>query len=191
MAEVLKSYGITTPLVILPTGIELERFAGGDGARFRAGYGIPLQRPVMLHVGRVAFEKNIGFLLRVLRRVRAEPPEALLIIAGEGPAVQSLRREALGVFDNLLFVGNMDRATGLLDCYRAANVKVFLTYRNPGAGAAGGDGARRAGGVYRNHGHPGRAAAGLRCAGGGRGRGVMRRVRAAGAARSRPGAATR
>jgi len=129
MAEVLKDYGVTTPMEILPTGIELERFTGGDGARFRAAHGIAPQRPVLLHVGRVAFEKNIVFLLRVLCRVRLELPEALLIIAGEGPAIHALRREALalGVFDNILFVGNMDRTTALLDCYRAADVKLFAS----------------------------------------------------------------
>jgi 1,2-diacylglycerol 3-alpha-glucosyltransferase len=129
MREVLLGYGVSARMEILPTGIELERFSGGDGARFRAVHGIAPERPVMLHVGRVAFEKNIGFLLRVLRRVRNTQPNVLFIIAGEGPARQSLHREArdLGVLDNVLFVGNMDRESGLLDCYRSANVKVFAS----------------------------------------------------------------
>ncbi len=129
MCEVLSGYGVTTPMEVLPTGIELERFSGGDGARFRAVHGIAPERPVMLHVGRVAFEKNIGFLLRMLHRVRKLHPDVLFIIAGEGPARQALYREAqgLGVMDNVMFVGNMDRENGLLDCYRAANVKVFAS----------------------------------------------------------------
>jgi glycosyltransferase involved in cell wall biosynthesis len=129
MREVLVGYGVTTRMEVLPTGIQLERFNGGDGARFRAMHGISQERPLLLHVGRVAFEKNIGFLLRVFKRVRETVPDALFVIAGEGPAATALRHEAqnVGISEHVLFVGNMDRETGLLDCYRAANVKVFAS----------------------------------------------------------------
>ena len=48
-----------------PTGLE-SRVRGGDGAAFRAAPRHRAERPLMLYVGRVAHEKNIGFLLRVL-----------------------------------------------------------------------------------------------------------------------------
>ena len=48
----------------------------------------------MLLVGRVAHEKNIGFLLRVLAEVRRSVPNVLFVIAGEGPALPALRRAA-------------------------------------------------------------------------------------------------
>lgn len=129
MRDVLAEYGVTARMEVLPTGIALEKFAGGDGTRFRAKYGIAPERQMLLHVGRVAFEKNIGFLLRVFCRVRETCPDALFVIAGEGPALRDLQREAqaLGVADNVMFVGNMDRESGLLDCYRAADVKVFAS----------------------------------------------------------------
>ena len=72
MREVLREYGVHAPVEIIPTGIELERLSGGNGAAFRQRHGIPPERPVLVHVGRVAFEKNIDFLLRMLVRVRAE-----------------------------------------------------------------------------------------------------------------------
>ncbi|HEX6733276.1 MAG TPA: glycosyltransferase, partial [Azonexus sp.] len=59
----LAEYGVTVPLHVLPTGIPLDRFATGHGASFRFRHGIPARRPVALFVGRVAHEKNIGFLL--------------------------------------------------------------------------------------------------------------------------------
>jgi glycosyltransferase involved in cell wall biosynthesis len=129
MHEVLLRYGVRTPMEILPTGMELDRFIGGDGVGFRARHGIAPERPVLLHVGRVAFEKNIGFLLQVLERVRRAVPDALLIIAGEGPAQAALQRQAaqLQLDDNVRFLGYMDRETELLDCYRAADVKVFAS----------------------------------------------------------------
>jgi glycosyltransferase involved in cell wall biosynthesis len=129
MRETLARYGVDVPTAIVPTGIPLPDFAGGDGERFRAARSIAPGRPVLLYVGRVAFEKNIDFLLRVLARVRAALPEALLVICGEGPATASLRRLAgeLGVAANVLFAGYLDRASALLDCYRAADAFVFAS----------------------------------------------------------------
>jgi len=71
LADVLVGYGVERPVHVIPTGLNLDEFAGGDGAGFRIRHGISLGRPVMLLVGRVAHEKNIGFLLRVLAAVRA------------------------------------------------------------------------------------------------------------------------
>jgi glycosyltransferase involved in cell wall biosynthesis len=129
MRDTLTGYGVTTRMEVLPTGIQLEQFNGGNGARFRCLHNIPEERPLLLHVGRVAHEKNIGFLLRVVERVKESVADVLFVIAGEGPAQPALRREAqqLGIADNVLFVGNMDRETELLDCYRAADVKVFAS----------------------------------------------------------------
>ncbi|MDD5404688.1 MAG: glycosyltransferase [Sulfuricella sp.] len=127
MLEVLRAYGIRTHAEIIPTGLPEENFIHGDGAAFRARYGIAPQRPVMLYVGRVAFEKNIGFLLKMTARLKLEIPEVLLLVAGEGPALNALKREAeqLGLSGNVLFLGYLDRKRELPDCYRAANLFVF------------------------------------------------------------------
>lgn len=111
MHAVLRAYGVTVPLEIIPTGLELEQFAGGDGAAFRRQHGIAPDRPTLVHVGRVAFEKNIEFLLRILLRVRERVPEVLLVICGEGPSRTHLQAMAirLGLSGNVLFVGYLDR----------------------------------------------------------------------------------
>ncbi|MBZ0104854.1 MAG: glycosyltransferase [Sulfuricella denitrificans] len=127
MLEVLRGYGIRTHAEVIPTGLPAENFTPGDGVAFRARYGIPAQRPVMLYVGRVAFEKNIGFLLQVTARIRQDMPDVLLLVAGEGPALAPLKSQVLqlGLSDHVLFVGYLDRKTELPDCYCAANVFVF------------------------------------------------------------------
>jgi glycosyltransferase involved in cell wall biosynthesis len=129
MLEVLREYGVHAPVEIIPTGIELERLTSGDGTAFRQRHGIPPERPVLVHVGRVAFEKNIDFLLRMLVRVRADVPEVLLVIAGEGPSSRHLQRLArhLGLERNVLFVGYLDRRNALLDCYCAGDAFVFAS----------------------------------------------------------------
>ena len=129
MAEVLAGYGVTVPHTVLPTGIDLRTFAGGDGAAFRARHGIAPGRPVIATVSRLAREKNIDFLLAVVAALRREIPDLLFLIAGEGPDAPRLkqRTQALGLQENVRFFGNLDRETELLDCYRAADVFVFAS----------------------------------------------------------------
>lgn len=127
MLHVLKDYGVTTHSEVIPTGIEPASFVRGDREAFRNSYNIPQDRPVLLFVGRVAHEKNIGFLLKVLDRVRKEIPEVLFVIAGEGPARESLVHEtnALGLNENITFLGYLDRHTELNNCYRSADIFIF------------------------------------------------------------------
>lgn len=127
MLEVLRQYGVTTGAEVIPTGLEPESFIPGDGDTFRAHYGIEQGRPMMLFVGRVAFEKNIGFLLEVLQRVRQQIPEILFMIAGEGPARTGLEASAIamGLENHVKFIGYLDRKTELNHCYRSADVFVF------------------------------------------------------------------
>jgi glycosyltransferase involved in cell wall biosynthesis len=86
-----------------------------------------MQRPVMLYVGRVAYEKNIGFLLRMTEALRKKQPDVLLMVTGEGPAEHSLHQQAreLQLQDNVKFIGYLDRNTELNACYRAADLFVF------------------------------------------------------------------
>ncbi|MEA3275224.1 MAG: glycosyltransferase [Pseudomonadota bacterium] len=129
MLRVLQSYGVGTLAAVIPTGIELEQFSGGEGPRFRRRHGIPPERPVLVHVGRLAFEKNIEFLLHMLTRVKRSVPEVLLVIAGEGPARRGLETltKRLGLRDNLLFVGYLERDGALEDCYCAGDAFVFAS----------------------------------------------------------------
>ncbi|MEW6119071.1 MAG: glycosyltransferase [Pseudomonadota bacterium] len=129
MKNALQAYGVTSPIHIIPTGIRTADFADCDGAAFRARHGIAPERPVMAYVGRVAFEKNIDFLLRVTESVRRERSDVLLVIAGEGPARPRLERAVAkrGLADNVRFVGYLERKTELPACYCAADVFVFAS----------------------------------------------------------------
>ncbi len=129
MAGVLQRYGIATPHTVLPTGIDLRAFAGGDGARFRQQHGIAADRPTLVTVSRLAIEKNIAFLLEVVKRLVVEFPALLFIVAGEGPDAPRLKKMAvnLGIAENVRFFGNLDRRNALLDCYRAGDAFVFAS----------------------------------------------------------------
>ena len=129
MKNALETYGVTSPVHIIPTGIRMADFADCDGAAFRARHGIAPERPVMAYVGRVAFEKNLDFLLHVTETVRRKRPDVLFVVAGEGPARARLERAVAkrGLADNVRFVGYLERKTELPACYCAADVFVFAS----------------------------------------------------------------
>ncbi|HTW39099.1 MAG TPA: glycosyltransferase [Steroidobacteraceae bacterium] len=129
MREVLLQYGVATPIHVLPTGLPADRFRPGDGERFRTLAALPPERPLLVYVGRIAFEKNIEFLISSFAIVRRTAPQAMLVIAGEGPAEGALRRlvAKLGLDADVRFVGYLDRNRALLDCYAAAQAFVFAS----------------------------------------------------------------
>ncbi len=129
MREVLVRYGIQTPSTVIPTGIDLDEFKGGDGAAFRQRHGIRADQPVLVTVSRLAVEKNIGFLLRVVKQLVGTFPELRFIVAGEGPDATRLRQVSatLGLQEHVRFHGNLDRQTTLLDAYRAGDLFVFAS----------------------------------------------------------------
>jgi glycosyltransferase involved in cell wall biosynthesis len=129
MRQVLADYGVATPMAVIPTGLADADWRRGDGQRFRARHGIAPTRPVLVHVGRIAFEKNLDFLIDVLASVRPRVPDVLLVVAGEGPASAALWHRVceLGLERHVLCVGYLERGQELADCYRAGDVFVFAS----------------------------------------------------------------
>lgn len=132
MQDTLVDYGVTTPLHRVPTGIPVEHFGTvcrPASAEFRQRFAIPDAAPLALFVGRAAHEKNIGFLLDALPHALARTPELILVVAGEGPALPALQRQAesLGLTAQVRFVGYLDRSKELPACYAAADVFVFAS----------------------------------------------------------------
>ncbi|NOS96028.1 MAG: glycosyltransferase [Methylotenera sp.] len=129
MLDVLRGYGVKVQSEVIPTGLQAHSFKAADGKAFRAKYGIAVDRPMLLYVGRVAFEKNINFLLDMTKVLIAQRPDVLLVVAGEGPAEASLHKLAknLGLDNNIKFIGYLDRHKALNACYLAADVFVFAS----------------------------------------------------------------
>lgn len=129
MADILRGYGVTRPLHVLPTGLPARQFVGGDGCYFRNRYGIAKDRRLLLFVGRVAHEKNIGFLIDMIAHLKHREPKAMLLITGEGPALPALTAtvQRRGLDEHVRFLGYLDRNSELHDCYRAADLFVFAS----------------------------------------------------------------
>ena len=129
MLDVLRGYGINVSAEVIPTGLQMHSFEEADGKAFRLKYEIPLDRLMLLYVGRVAFEKNIDFLLRMTKTLIEQRPDVLLVVTGEGPAESSLHQlsKTLGLDKNIRFIGYLDRSTELNACYQAADIFVFAS----------------------------------------------------------------
>ncbi len=129
MLDVLRRYGVNVLSEVIPTGLQDSSFAAADGQAFRLKYGIPLERPMLLYVGRVAFEKNIDFLLEMTKLLAEKRPDVLLVVTGEGPAEASLHKLAttLEIEKNVQFIGYLDRNTELNACYESADIFVFAS----------------------------------------------------------------
>jgi 1,2-diacylglycerol 3-alpha-glucosyltransferase len=100
-----------------------------NGQAFRLQYGIALDRPMLLYVGRVAFEKNIDFLLEMTKHLIKNNPDVLLVVTGEGPAEASLHQlsKNLNIENNVKFIGYLDRDKELNACYESADIFVFAS----------------------------------------------------------------
>jgi len=128
MRAELASYGVDTPIEVIPTGIDLRRFDGRDRWRLRRQLGVPDEAPLLLFMGRVAEEKNIDFLFDVVERLLPRRPELRLWVAGEGPAKARLQRAVaerrLG--GAVRFLGYLTREDWR-DCYAGADLFVFAS----------------------------------------------------------------
>jgi 1,2-diacylglycerol 3-alpha-glucosyltransferase len=129
MALNLQRNGVKSRMHVVPTGIDLIRFKNGDGSRFRRRYRISPNGQILLFVGRVAPEKNVDFLIRMLGKAVVRFPDVLLVIVGGGHDLERLRdlTYSLGLSRNVVFTGWLSRDTELLDCYDAADIFVFAS----------------------------------------------------------------
>jgi glycosyltransferase involved in cell wall biosynthesis len=81
---------------------------------------------ILLFAGRVAAEKNVGFLISILPELVRKHPEAVLLIAGNGPDLHNFQDECerLHVADNCVFTGYLDRKV-LAFTYAFSDIFVF------------------------------------------------------------------
>ena len=79
-------------------------------AEVREAYGIPEDAKVICHVGRHTREKNIFFLLKVMKELTASDPNFYLILVGDGVLTEKLKAQAakLGLEKKVIFTGHCE-----------------------------------------------------------------------------------
>ena len=110
--NLLQQYGVEAPIEIIPSGMDLRRFAPErhsllEREATRQECGVPEGKRVLLYIGRLAKEKNMEKILRVFPALVQRCPDVQLVIIGEGPLKQALWNQAreLGVENSVSIVG--------------------------------------------------------------------------------------
>lgn len=126
--DLLLERGVTTPIAVVPTGVDIQRFASGDGAGFRSRIGLPAAAFVVGHVGRLAPEKNLEFLARAVALLLQHRSDAHFVVVGSGPSEQMIQEvcSAAGVADRLHLAGVLQH-DALTDALHAMDVFAFAS----------------------------------------------------------------
>lgn len=126
--DLLVLRGVSSPIHVLPTGVDRVFFDAGDGAAFRKVMGIPASAFVVGHVGRLAPEKNLEFLTEAVARFMKRNPAAVFLVVGTGPsraAMEAVCRQ-YKVSERLVMAGTFGQPL-LSSAYRAMDVFAFAS----------------------------------------------------------------
>lgn len=123
--ETLTRYGVTIPMQIIPTGVDLTAINENPRRDVRKELGIDSNEKVILTLSRVAAEKKINQILDVLPTVLEIEPNVKFVIAGDGPDVQPLKDQVarLSLEDYVIFAGSVEHSD-VGNYYRMADLFV-------------------------------------------------------------------
>jgi len=126
--DILLKRGVKTPMEVIPTGIDAQRFSKGDGIAFRKLNQIPPDALVVGHAGRLAPEKNLGFLTNCLVELLKKDPRVHALIVGLGPSEQMIKK-AFGQsgLEKRLHLTGVLHYQHLVDAYFAMDVFAFAS----------------------------------------------------------------
>ncbi len=123
--ETLTRYGVTIPMRIIPTGVDLTAINENPRRDVRKELGIDSNEKVILTLSRVAAEKKIDQILDVLPTVLEIEPNVKFVIAGDGPDAQPLKDQVarLSLEDYVIFAGSVEHSD-VGNYYRMADLFV-------------------------------------------------------------------
>lgn len=112
VSELLEKYKVKSPLRVIPTGIDLNKFDRPELTQdyveeLRQRFGIEADETMLLSLSRISYEKNIQAVVSALPEVLLENPRVKLVIAGDGPYKADLEHlvAKLDLTDHVQFTG--------------------------------------------------------------------------------------
>lgn len=126
--DYLRGIGVNVSISAVPTGINLTDYQRGDPDWLRQRHHLPAGEKVLIFVGRMGHEKNIGFLLECFQQINRKVPHTRLVLVGGGPEGETFRHQAeeLGIAGQVTFTGNLSPAE-VAHCYAGADIFVFTS----------------------------------------------------------------
>ena len=126
VGDYIKKFGVNCQVKKLPTGINFDDYAKPNAKWLREKYNIPGEQKILLFVGRLGKEKNVNFLIRCFKQIHNLLPETHLVMVGEGPEKQELKKTIIemNIAEYVTFTGKMSN-TDVVNCYFGADLFVF------------------------------------------------------------------
>ncbi|MHC6203450.1 glycosyltransferase [Breznakiellaceae bacterium SP9] len=132
IGEVVRKYKIKTELRLLPTGIDPRLFDKSDSeiAFFHTvlcrKFPHLTGKRILLFAGRIAKEKNLDFLLSIVKPIVEKHPDVVFLLVGNGPDLLYFTEECerLTIEEYCIFSGYLSR-DDLALTYRLATLFVF------------------------------------------------------------------
>ncbi len=121
----LRQFGVTCPLVVVGRGIDTQKFSPQyRSEHLRKLWGADTDTTVMLYVGRVSPEKEIGVLIDTFALQNKDQKKVKLVIVGDGPDRVYLEKKQGA--DQVIFMGSLN-GKALSEAYASADVFVFAS----------------------------------------------------------------
>ncbi|TDW26005.1 1,2-diacylglycerol 3-alpha-glucosyltransferase [Breznakia blatticola] len=106
--EALRRYGVSRPIHIIPTGLDLEAFKRENVdmqavQQLKETYKLDANTKLISYIGRVAQEKDIDIIVDGFQYV--SDPNVKMMVVGGGPSLDDLIKQAkkLGIEDRIIF----------------------------------------------------------------------------------------
>lgn len=130
--ELAATLDVRSPSFVVPNAVSLEPMDSEDAPQaFRKRWGIRLEAPVVLFVGRIHPQKGLDLLLSAFARLRQSLPESKLMIAGpDGEGFGNRYKKlssSLNLNDNVIWTGFVSGPEKTA-CYHAADIFVLPSY---------------------------------------------------------------
>jgi 1,2-diacylglycerol 3-alpha-glucosyltransferase len=123
----LVAFGVKKPIVVIPSGVDLEKFGKQKKGFLRKKTGIQKGK-ILLYVGRLGNEKSVDFLIKAFQKVHDKDPLANMVLVGDGPEKENLKQltKVLNIERNVYFTGLIDQKD-ISKVYTDASVFVFAS----------------------------------------------------------------
>lgn len=110
-------------VVVCPVALDSGKFEDAAEKDWRDALGIPAGSKIMLYVGVMEPRRNVDFLIGLAGEVSKKLPGSRLLIAGEGPEGERLKRKAAGLVPEgcVHFLGKVPQRM-LPSLYKSADV---------------------------------------------------------------------
>ncbi len=129
--KLLESRGITVPVKIIPSGINIDNFANVTGQRdsIREKYNIKADDIMLITACRLTKEKNLEFLIKSFAKIAQKEKNIKFMIVGDGAVKKDLEdmSEELGIKEMMIFTGLVDR-TEIVSLYQSSDIFVFASH---------------------------------------------------------------